>query len=70
MAIGVVTLTGTTLGGDVGPFSIYHTSETSGNLLATGVTRGELDQGWETTEIYDTYIVRSTGVCTNAYEKK
>ena len=46
MAIGVVTLTGTTLGGDVGPFSIYHTSESPGNLLATGVTRGELDQGW------------------------
>ena len=60
-----VTLTGTTLGADVGPFNIYHTSEVIGNLLESGVSRATLDAGWQTSQIYDLYIVRSTGVCTN-----
>tara|TARA_R110000803_G_scaffold83898_2_gene149959 strand:+ start:385 stop:1251 length:867 start_codon:yes stop_codon:yes gene_type:complete len=62
----VVTLTGTTLGGDVGPFTIYHTQEIAANLIASGVTRNELDEGWQTTEIYGSYIVRSNGICVNA----
>lgn len=61
-----VTLTGTTLGADVGPFNIYHTSEVIGNLLESGVSRATLDTGWQTSQIYNLYIVRSTGVCTNA----
>ena len=61
-----VTLTGTTLGADVGPFNIYHTSEVIGNLLESGVSRATLDAGWQTSQIYNLYIVRSTGVCTNA----
>ena len=60
-----VTLTGTTLGADVGPFNIYHTSEVIGNLLESGVSRATLDAGWQTSQIYNLYIVRSTGVCTN-----
>ena len=61
----IVTLTGTTLGADVGPFDIYHTSETPGNLIESGVSRSTLDSGWQTSEVYDVYIVRSTGTCTN-----
>jgi len=61
----IVTLTGTTLGADVGPFDIYHTSEIPGNLIESGVSRSTLDSGWQTSEVYDVYIVRSTGTCTN-----
>jgi hypothetical protein len=63
-----VTLTGTLLGANVGPFNIYHTSETYGNLLASNVSRAVLDSGFQTNQIYDLYIIRSTGICTNAVE--
>jgi len=65
MATSVI-LTGTTLGISVGPFNIYHTSEISGNLIASGVSRASLQSGWYTSQIYSTYIVRSTGACTNS----
>ena len=65
MATSVI-LTGTSLGADVGPFNIYHTSEIAGNLIESGVSRASLDSGWYTSQIYPTYIVRSTGACTNA----
>jgi hypothetical protein len=60
-----VILTATTMGASVGPFDIYHTSEVGGNLLASGVSRSELVSGYSVTP-YNTYIIRSTGTCTNA----
>tara|TARA_B110000285_G_scaffold235346_1_gene316497 strand:+ start:1630 stop:2505 length:876 start_codon:yes stop_codon:yes gene_type:complete len=61
-----VILTATTAGASVGPFNIYHTSEVVGNLLASGITRTQLVSGY-TVAAFDTYIIRSTGTCTNAY---
>ncbi len=60
-----VILTATTMGASVGPFDIYHTSEVGGNLLASGVSRSQLVSGYSVTP-YDTYIIRSTGTCTNS----
>lgn len=59
-------LTATTAGASVGPFNIYHTTEVVGNLLASGITRTQLVSGY-TVASFGTYIIRSTGTCTNAY---
>jgi len=55
----------TTAGSTIGPFSIYHTSISAPNLLATGVTRQQLIDGYyiDVDTLYNVLFIKSTGQC-------
>lgn len=55
----------TTAGSTTGPFSVYHTSISAPNLLATGVTRQQLVDGYyiDVDTLYNVLWVKSTGKC-------
>jgi len=63
---GSVTLYLTSASAGAGNFQIYHTSADPSNLIAQNVTSASLASGYCTSEVYDTYIVKSdTPDCQN-----
>lgn len=67
MANRQVTLTGTTVGTSISVLSIYHTSVSGGNLIASGVTRNELLSGYTFVDddSHSVYIVVSDSPCSS-----
>ena len=67
MANRQVTLTGTTVGTNISVLSIYHTSVSGGNLIASGVTRNELLSGYTFVDddSHNVYIVVSDSPCSS-----
>jgi chitodextrinase len=62
-----ITLTKTNSGGETDNYNIYHTSVSAPNLVASGVSRATLEGGVQyTVDVsYYTFIIVSTGTCTN-----
>ena len=62
-----VTITLTSSDPSAGNFTIYHTSQDPGNIIATGVSKATLTAGFCTEQVYDSYIVQSnTEECKNS----
>jgi hypothetical protein len=66
MAI-TVTITGTSIGTDAGPFSVYHTAVDPANLVISGLTRSQMLTPFNITVPDGTndYYVVSSGICQN-----
>jgi hypothetical protein len=66
MAI-TVTITGTSIGTDTGPFSIYHTAVDPANLLASGITRTQMATPFNLTapDGANSFHIVSSGICQN-----
>jgi len=66
MAI-TVTITGTSIGADAGPFSVYHTAVDPANLVISGLTRSQMLTPFNITVPDGTndYYVVSSGICQN-----
>ena len=63
-----VTLTLTSADAGAGNFTIYHTAQEAGNVIAQNVTSASLAAGFCTDLVYSTYIIQSnTADCKNSY---